>query len=484
MNALNRPAFGRAANIGTLYDAIHDRFLPVSILDEPLPPNALITTPCPKTEITRSRRHLPRPNLGALKLDGDTAASIFGQLFVPQGCGTYLRDYAIYGKPLHGSFYHRVTTVSQQLQSGFVCSTLSQHIGSAPLLDYKGTYVVTGITWGMENMITIDHSLSHNVSLGDAQNAFRRDMDKLEAVIKSPAAADELELQQNFRIYSSAHLHEGIVAPELEDVSRFIQIVPDHISKESGGKGWPISYALLPLSILLSAEPATDASEFFTIPRGSGAIYEFINMFQSYAQKENELVNYHSFLLDHGSQVAEDHVKAVEEAKETLSMHQYNAIASSRNELLKARSSKSTRRNLENLIRRLARGKTSPRKIPAIAGQETKKLAFVSAAISAGASYIGYNGLSFHDIIKPGNGPGCFGFLFNKTVMKDDKTWSENYSLLMKLLAEADRTIPVYIVDCEAAGVDLEAARISKYCGGQILIDDLLQYHRLQLNPE
>ncbi|KAM5350227.1 hypothetical protein ACJ41O_006732 [Fusarium nematophilum] len=478
MAELDRNAFGEAVSFGTLFDTRSDEFLPASILSRNLPLDLVATTtPCPKTETCVSHDGTYATRFSTLGVTQDSAASILSGLFMPRGSGVYLRDALPSTNELHGALRHRVTTVQQQL--GLGGATLRDHIDLAPVQDHEATHVVTGITWGMESVISMRHRLPDAEPPSKAEDAFRRDLGRLEDVAKSNGSLTQMELQLDFIIYTNGLINQGIIAQNVEDVSRFIQLVPDHIQEEYDGKGWPISYKLLPLTLLqYFGLPMARSIEVPTATKTIDDFARFIHLFDEFAECEDRLVNYQAFLASHQQHVAEDHVQAVSHAIDLLAESRNSTRTALRDMLVQVRSGTSDGHHLSELYDNITSTDNSPRSLSAIVGQETETLGFVSGAIAAGASYIGHNGLSLSSVTKPRGGSGCYTFLFSKSVMKDKQLWDENCALLAQLLSQPGRAMPVFIVDCDAANRDLEAPHISQYLGGQEVISDLLDHHQ------
>lgn len=478
MANLVRGAFGQSVPIGTIYDAVEDKFLPASILPEQVPLAAISTKPSSKENLILACDDTFTTRFGTLEVNVDTAVSILAGLFLPQGSGVYLRDIPSAQGTLRGALYHKITKAQQRVN----LSSCNQLLDLAPLQTHRGTHVVTGIDWGLQSILALTHPLSKD-EVSKTNDAFQRDLDRLKTIVESISpneptdlAMDQLELDYSFTLYTDALKDEGLILQDVLEVREFMKLIPNHITHEAGGKGWELSYTLLPIGMLQYFTGVVSGLEAPLVTISAEYLTNFVELFDEFAICEEKLMMYRASLAGHKRHVPHGHVRAVAAALDLLQHSKQATSTEFGKVLVDVRCGKSDVSSLRKLFEDIVSTDKSPTHIAAIAGQESAKLELISMAVAKGASYIGYTGLNLARATKPPKGSSSYVFLFSHAAMKDSQTWHDNFALLSELLDQKDQRNRVYIADCDApsVGVSLEEPRISQYQCGKEVVPDLL----------
>ncbi|KAF7557514.1 hypothetical protein G7046_g6018 [Stylonectria norvegica] len=481
MTNLVRSALGQSAAIGTLYDAKSDTFLPASLFRNELPPDAVSTQQNSRTDVSVSYDGTYLGRFDAFGVEHETAVGVLAGLVVPQKSAAYVRNALGSEDVLHGAVLHSVHTIQQRLN--FASQQLRYAVDLAPLQVYGCTHVVTGIDWGLQSVVATKHHLSVNGERSIAEQSFRQDLNRLKNTIELMSTPDDhgmlgldrLELQHELTLYTDALSSEGLALHDLSGVRSFIQLVPGHIHQGGRGRGWPMSYTLLPLGMLQYFIPETGNIDAPVAAISPDHLTKFIHLFDEFTVCEEKLVVYHASFAGHRRHLAADHVQAVVAAMEKLQLSKESTVAQLREILVNVRSGSSDVNSLGELFNRITATDQSPRRISAIAGQESKKLELVSLAVAEGATYIGYNGIPFETAT---SSPGTTSsiLLFSHAGMKLRQPWQDNCSLFFRLLNEGEQNTPMYIVDEDAipSSDNLEAPRICQFQDGQKTVHDLL----------
>ena len=344
-----------------------------------------------------------------------------------------------------------------------------------------GTHVVTGIQCGLRTVLATKHDLTNFSSKTNAEKALRCDLNTLRAAITSGAWRDpdkiQLEIKYEYTIYSDALGNQGLAMSDLSAACTFIGLVPDHLREEYQSRGRPISYTLLPLSMLQYFVPTASEINSNVVPISAAHLTKFINVFDDFVSSEEKLRCYLTYLENKKHRVSEQHLKDVSRSKNALIQSRQHTESELRSLIVGVRAGDMDVSSFLQLYEHATRADLSPMSLASIGDKEWTKLEFLDEAVLNGAAYIGYNGVSLQKVIRAHRESSCYIFLFSNATMADQRAWSSNANLVLQLLAEKGRVSPVYVVDCSAKSsqMDLKEVRICKLDSGREIIPDLLR---------
>ncbi|PNP52300.1 hypothetical protein THARTR1_07080 [Trichoderma harzianum] len=480
------PALRRVAGIGTLYDAKTDKFLNASILSPDLSNTYVSTKKTPQTEITISECASYEDAFKDLHIDDATAVNILSGILELQGAAVFLRDFVPSGGTGRAAVIHQVSTMAQTL----VNLTEAFHLSgdSTPLQTNDCTHVVIGIKWGLRTIIAAGCPTSSKSGLSEGEEAtFNRDLEILTSSIesgyitpRSPSTTGrEMELCNDLLLYSDVFDKEGLIIQDVSEICEFIRIVPAHIRQESGGKGWPVAYTMIPIktfSYLLSLPEVFQHLK----PVRMDYLTNLVRLFDDLEVAIVKLRNYHTYLTSHFMHVSKKHINEVLHSIKYLDEVKKWASNELSFLLLDVRQGKRDHSLLLDLYHYIASADPSPKQLSAIVGRETDKLEFIANAVSQGANYIGHNGLS-HEMVKNAHKDTCYYiFHFDSVAMNQKQEWNDNFTLLLELLGQRDDRMPVYIMDHDATDSLLYQGmpRIAQYKGETESIFDVLVHRQ------
>ncbi|KAK5988277.1 hypothetical protein PT974_12419 [Cladobotryum mycophilum] len=473
MNELIRPSLRQIASVGTLYDAKSDQFLQASILRQDLPAGNLPLSGHSFDRIFKT-----------LRIREDTALNILSGLVQPQGATIYLQDFEATAGALRGAIHYEVSAASETLVNESLKEAFEWGSNLDPAQTHDCTHVVTGIRWGLQTIVSLNYSGSGGPDQSKDQVAFERDLKALESIIKSAHLGQPnypaMELSNDITLYSDVLESEGLVLQTTLDVCDFIRIVPDHISQQSNGRGWPISYTLMPITVLhyFISIPGTVRCDMKAIT--ADYLTGFIHLFDEFDACVGKLRNYHTYLEGQRLHLTADHIDEVSKSLRNLEKLKEDTVNDLRHLLVDVRSGNEDLSSLSHLYHHVASGESSPSQLSAIAGQETQKLEFVRSMVALGAKYIGSNGPAL-EVIKWSHKDMSFHvFHLDSYAMHQQKEWGDNCILLEELIRQKGHVMPVYILDYDTADCETYSAlpRISMFNGGKEILTDVLENRR------
>ncbi|KAL7802006.1 hypothetical protein V8C44DRAFT_370786 [Trichoderma aethiopicum] len=486
MEAQDVPALRRAAGFGTLYDAKRDQFLNASLFPQGLPDSHVSTQPTPSTEVTVSRCASYGDVFKDLHIDETTAVNILSGTIGLQGAAVFLRDFEV-GGTVRAAVIHRLSTAQQTIVN--LGDTFKSSGDLAPLRTQDCTHVVIGVEWGLQTVVAASCSTPSKPGSSEAEEAtFNRDLEILTCSIESASLtpqtpskmSPQMELFDEFTIYSDAFEQEGLPMQSISEICDFIRIVPDHVRQANSGKGLPLAYVFMPVTMLKFFMSLPQEFQYNLTPIRPDYLGNFIQVIDDIEASAAELRSYHSYLGGHSMHAAKGHVddvlsaiKHLEERKNWLTNQLFHC-------LLDVRQGKRNPSILLELHRHVAFTEPTPKQLSALVGQETEKLEFIASVVSQGAKYIGYNGLSLERIQKAHKNAHYYIFHFDSASIKDDQDWSDNVALLLELLGQRDEGMPVFIMDHDATGSNdyPGISRISQYKGVEECKADMLEYRQ------
>ena len=487
MELTQRSALGQTYALGSYYNARTEEFVSANLLKPGLQSGAIETSNIPKVDIHLGKEDAFEKQFEAqfeaMGIGAGLGVSILAGLAPLKGSSAYLNEKPR-SRALHAALYYTVTTISETLNLRFTglqdCLALDQTPNS------EVTHIVTKIEWGMRSIISARQYLTPTSNIAEAKSRFEFDTVKFLSAVEllqrtehhnavQPSLTETHESME-ITVYSDILGSDGIIMEHFQEASDFLHMMPLHIRNENGGKGMPIMYSLLPIEILdifLSTPRIFRASKFISPP--ADCLTSFIRLFDDYQTsqrilddlKRNVLVN-ERYLPPDLLQIICDRRRKSEIAEQTMK----SQLA----QKLQAVRSGSDPTILRQLLVQHQQNEFSPKTLGNIGAPYRKSTRFITKAVSKGAVYLGYNGLSLDQILPRQVDSEAYVLYFSPSAMEDDSGWPANQDLLFELLQNRDAKSLVAIVDCEATKDTLEKVRIAYHQGGQEVSSDYLEH--------
>ncbi|CAJ0550915.1 Ff.00g108450.m01.CDS01 [Fusarium sp. VM40] len=459
MSEFKRPSFGQIVPIGTLYDARVDKFLEASILPANPPPEAITIIQNPSGEF--STKYAFRPNhtsrFMAMNIDNNLAASVISGLIEPRGPAAYLNE--------GNSAQDRLCRIIYHTRLGY---TESLNLGSDY---YKGlalqlprlrgsSHVVIQAQWGLQSVMVVRHPIKNEKERASIKKSFNDDLNEFVEILHSSTSTDldcdslssRLGLiDYELMLYTDVHGEEGIRHKTMSSMLKFMRLGPEHIRAHDDGRGYLISYTLIPTSVLYDPPSyGTIVPNPFDLGIASKDVVLFMLLFDGFNDGKQKLETYRHFLQSKKPYIPKHHIEDVEAAMSKLCLARDAVRKMLRKILVGVKEKTMHYRRLKELHTHINDSEYSPGKFSTIAGQASGKISFIDECMNLGATYIGFNDLSLPSITDPHSDPLTYFFLFSNAMLKDSPSWHDQRTLLRNFLKKPDRPNQVYIVDCEA----------------------------------
>ncbi|KAF4453669.1 hypothetical protein F53441_3678 [Fusarium austroafricanum] len=489
MNEHARPSFGQQVAVGTLYDARLDQFLPSSILPPNPPQGAIVRFPPQLGQEHHNwhaagSRHIDR--FCAMGINHNLTASILSGLIDPKGSATFLKDGISSQDTFYGVVGHIFKTCVERISLREpVLRNVLAHKMFLPA-DDRATHVVTGIKWGLQSIMTMEHHIDNPNQRMALKTSFSRDLAELHAIVQSidaldfsdNSASNRLQLEYDFMLYADTQRDNGIYQQGLPVMCKFVQLGPEQIRSTNGGKGYPISYTLMPVDQLRRFMP--DGARLPNGPRllrTVANIVPLLTLFDDLNMCKEKLEDYRHSLLGKEQYLDKRHIHEVDDAVVQLDTFR-----------------KDLQRGLQKIVAGIKDGTIDNNRIQQlhasygshaqgismIAGQQSDKLKFIQECVHDGATYIGFNGACVNESILS-HDPPPYRFFFNNAVLKTSSSWNDRRTALRNFLHNPNNHNHVFIIDCDAPSEyrDLEGPSFGPIGRNTTPVSDVSEYHEM-----
>jgi hypothetical protein len=482
--SITRPALGQVAQLGSLYDARTDQFVNISLFNGPIPVSAITNTDNHGTEYDFSKGDSLREKFDTMGLNAELKASFLGGLVNVEGSGSYLNENRDTNHVLQMSMHYRITTMNQELQ--FMNNDLKDLLAFKSIDGKLGTHVVAEITWGANTVVTAKHQLSKQDTETKTQisGALKAKLASLQLDIAGQGGFDKNVGDKRSDDNFDVHVHGDVLADDgalpttFEGAYQFITNVPKYITKANGGKGKPVTYTLLPLTMLKWMYSIEIAADTTLVQLGFEALEKFVQLFDSFREAQLALSDYQSRIKEHHNCVPAEHIKKIDDLK-SLATAREAALKSQYSTTLKeVRSGKAEADKLWELLKEFHTGELSPDSIATASVEYAAKMDFVDLVTGKGARYVGFNsGTELLENVHDDN----YIFRFNWNSHSQQPAFRENVTILLDLLVDnntGDRNAQIIVQDCAGMGEPLEKPYISHERNAIVITEDVAEERR------
>ncbi|KAF7552515.1 hypothetical protein G7Z17_g4243 [Cylindrodendrum hubeiense] len=429
---LDRPALGQVTPLGSLYDARSDTFIPLSLFKNTLPEGAVETTKANSTKTRYSETDAFKQKFEAFGVNAELGASFLAGLVKVDGSGCYLSETRNSDLVMQSSMHYSITTVNETLN--LTASGLKDCL-AFDFLDHDcATHVVTGITWGASCVIAAKRQVLMSEDRRQIASEMEAQFSCLKSVDVNREAKSDITCDSHGRstdqsvkiaIYSDVIADDG-EPPDSTSAETFMRNMPKYIASTNDGKGKPLIYTLMPLSMLAMLRIIDIKADITLHPLDASEIV-------------------------HRAQYA-DALKDV-------------------------RSGRADIKQLEDFLERMCNEATSAQRVKSIASFGDK-MDFVDLVTGEGARYVGYKSQSLHNLLMENEHDDAYIMCFNEELRDHSETWNETMKVLLELLRSGSQDKLIVVVDCDATHEPLEKVYISQMRRRRVIIEDVIEQRK------
>ena len=268
---ISRPALGRVARPGDLYDVTKEKFCGVSIFRKRLLRDspAVSRTDNPQSDFSFTTISSLQEKLQKLNVTGELKLNILAGMFEFEGSAKYLGHKKDSFKSVESTLLHSVKTVTEHLE--FSHEHVQDYISREVTRYSSAMYVVVEIEWGANCIITVTDQNRENRHKREVEAGMKVQLEKLQQLLTMTEETEGDDAQEetyewkkfSFDIFGDV-LPEGLdeFPQTLDDALALMRKLPQMSRRYNDGKGMPLKYVMLPVSHLASHKPSPPLKTF------------------------------------------------------------------------------------------------------------------------------------------------------------------------------------------------------------------------------
>lgn len=484
--SLIRPALGEAASLGALYDARTDTFLPLSACQAQPLRSHITKTDIHDSTIQYSLNDTLKEKFDNLDIKAHLGASFMAGLVKVEGSGKYLATKRDSNLVVSQSLLYNCTTASEKLELQGI-----ENILSWPALESgAATHIVVEIIWGSRSVVMAKQivSQSNNVKGGADSHLVGQlklwEKFNLSGNADGDTANHELSLDGSVEVtvFGDVLADDGLIPTDLTSAFRFLSNVPMYIKSANGGKGKPLTYKLMPISLLSSVISRKISVPVAISDVESGCFESFVRIFDEITATRQELNDYHSLLRQNRDYVPQDHIRSVGDCIGEARNFEASLQARYATVLNGVRSGTEDKSALWSLLREDSNSDIKIRQLSGIISRNYKeKIQFLNGLIAQGAKYIGFNGESLDLELCSRPDTNIYVLHFSETAKSHSELWKQNLAILYQLFNETTHPL-IILKDHDAVDEKLDAPKIVLVRNAECVIPDILQDRKIASN--
>ncbi|KAM7197133.1 hypothetical protein V8F33_005792 [Rhypophila sp. PSN 637] len=492
-SAKSRPALGQIAQIGTLYDATTDCFAGSIFRTSKLAEDIVVTAAAsaePSVQTLTDDSYQDKFNL--LGVSPDLGASIIGGLLSdapgqPSGQSSlsYLSRQRTTNAVAQASLVHRLLTVKERVNRR--SSNLASCVDVHGLHGTRATHVVFAVEWGVETVVHINQRLDDGQTsqVTSALEVLKNSLVTAPSAVGPQAPTwGPIKARLDIDVFSNVLTHAAHVGSVEEAQDLLCRQIPATRMQAQMGKGNPVTYKLLPISIFMGfIGDDDDDDDFESLPTGAKItqvnpdhLDNYRTMFEGMWAKYRRMMDYSQFLTANRDYVSPDHTHDIQRQADDLERAISRAKIAYGQTLRGVRTGTLPSSAFQDLQQSMATAPNSD-----VGDEQREKIEFVAAAVKSGATYLGHHSNRRLDDLtreQHQSSPPVFVLSLSQSALQHE-SWPANKALFIELLGtECKAGATLVTEDYDAYGQGLEASYIAEYRNGLEVTHDLLEHRK------
>jgi hypothetical protein len=397
-----------------------------------------------------------------------------------EGSGRYLSDKKTSAKTVKSSLLYKIKTKEeslniyhQDLKNAFVLSAIET--GAA-------THVVVGITWGADTILTSEYQNTDNRDVKEVEGVLSAELDKFSVKIKGRGEVDfqtddkNTELQFKIRMYGNILPGSDPLPTNFEDALALMKKMPEYVRMSNDGKGMPLTYSLIPISLLKDHLKFSFKSENLIQFIAEESLLRIVHLFENFSEASQAIHDFFETMQAHKFCIEKNEIEIIRKLKEELELSETKFCSSSASRLKEVRSGEKDLSALETL---LAEFQLTPDRVTnqiEDMNHISEKISFAKSLILNGATYVGH-GLTLDDEILKKFDSTAYVLFFKKTSRySSSEIWEKNRQIFFEELKKKNADHTFFVVDCDIHpnlwpkdGLSIQVLK-----NGQVLSDNLV----------
>lgn len=477
--ALERPALGHIADLGSLYDARSDTFIPgISLFQANTPPEAIRSTQIPLTTLKFTKTESYKEKFDYFKMTPELTASFLGGLFSVEGSARYLTLEKQLDHVIQSSMYYSMSTVYETLN--LTSPSLRDHIALHVVGGDLATHAVIGIKWGAQCIVTAKHELSTMEERKEVErdldlrfNLLQRNIGPARGMHSKETETEDRRFKFDIAVHGDI-LIDDIKPFDFSTVDTLISDIPGKMRHINGGKGKPLTYVLMPLTFLSMFDLFRLDGEIILHDLETTCLDKFALLFDKIDKVALALQEYSTKIHGHTACVPQAHIEEIDIALHDIESSN-SRFRSDYGNLLKAvRRGDADAAELHQLYDNHDKSSHTPKAIASLLQYEPQ-MDLMDSCLSTGVQYFGY-GRSVEEALLGNPFDDVYIYYFSNPKPNADTTSHLNNLRLLFSVARNSEQKFVALVDCDALERKTRTPCIFYWRNANLITKDYLEY--------
>ena len=405
------------------------------------------------TDIVLIASELVREQFEKLGIDTELSLSIMSDMVNLSGSSAYLNSQYRSGKSAHMTLVYSVKTKFQEVEG----------IRSKVNVDYleceKATHIVDGIQWGAKCSITCEYRSNGNEDEEQVEGKLKEEMTKLTMALSeegdakvhsSKICGNDYASKFSYHIHSDLENHKRTTFQGALDAVASLQ---NAVLGTNGGKGVPIAYRLLQLSYLRKRCGLEKSSGAIIMQIEKNAVDNFFQIMQVVKEAQQQINNLLENLGKNEDAVSLGDVKSARGLRNAFDNEVAELKSHLATNLIEARSGSKNRPSKPNYVQKFSLGdKFFPYKFIANIKKfddTVQKLQVINEFKDKNVLYIGNRG-SIEEILETA-GIVYVLYMDHRTSYTCAEEWQKQIALFSRLVTahRNDSGVRLAVFDCE-----------------------------------
>jgi hypothetical protein len=250
---IERAALGRNEYLGALYDARHDTFCGIGILqNSKLEASGIVSTiDNANTQIKFITSDSYSDKFNSLEVDAHLAVSAMAGFFKMEGSAKYMNSKKQSKQSAEAALVYKTLTKVDKIDI-FNLGELQKDISNEALSYSNATHIVVEICWGANALLAVKAESSETEDITQVEVRMKGGLQKLAWSINAEVGVKYSDLEKHFGSNFTFEVFGDLLLDALpiniESAIKMMRELPNVVAKCNKGRGVPLKYKLFPIA--------------------------------------------------------------------------------------------------------------------------------------------------------------------------------------------------------------------------------------------
>lgn len=404
-----------------------------------------------------------------------------------EGSGRYLNDQKTSARAVRSSLLYNIKTKEENVN--IYHESVRDAFSIDSIKNGLATHVVVGISWGANSVLTCEYQNRNNRDVTEIQGSLSASLKKLSLSISGKASVEFNEADSGESIRFDIKVF-GDVLPRNEDLPttfegalNFMKQMPSLLATSNQGRGKPLMYQLLPISLLRDYLQFSIKGVMVLKTLEDACLLRIVQLFEQLSKVNQKINDLHKDAFEYKYSLLPDDMSRILNLKKELTIQEAKLRSKLAETLKLVRSGEADVSQLEDIIAEYMTNDYFTENIFTTWGLVVEKIKCAKALVDNGAIYIGI-GTSLDDELLKDFEKRSFVLYFTQS-SKMMNNWKGNRQLFFQEMKKKSGA-KYYAVDCDIHSElwTRGTSFIEVVESGKLIIEDLLiAQQENEINP-